>query len=133
MKKIYIIILIATHFFFNDSGLLHCTEVKDKEQGTAFPAEQQSTLTALKKLDAQQNGKLVEVQGEVQNISSVNLSGFITVYLLEKNGGVAAAQDVSIAGSGKMFSPGDTIAFTATLQVPAEKKIMSVSVDFTKE
>ena len=54
-------------------------------------------------------------------------------YLLEGSGEIAAVQDVSITSDGKIFASDEVIAFTATLQVPAEKKIISVSVDFTKE
>ena len=124
---------MVMHLFFTNSGPLHCAEVKEKEQNAVFPAEEHSTLTALKKLDAHQYGNVFEVEGEVQNISRVNLNGFLTVYLLGGSGDVISAQDVTITNGGKIFAPGETVTFSVMMDLPKNKKIMSVTVDFTKK
>ena len=100
----------------------------------AAPAEQQSLLTVLEELTAQvhKNGRYVEVKGAIKNISLSTLRGFVTVYLLDGNGGVIAAKDESI-GNGMEFGQGIVAKFEVTLRVPQGKKIESVSVDFTKE
>ena len=108
--------------------------ITTKSIATSGPAEEQSQLTVLEELSAQlhKNGRFVEIEGAIKNISKSTLKGYVTVYLLGINGEVINAKD-KVVGQGLEFSHGMVTKFKLTMKVAKKKRIDTISVDFIQE
>lgn len=120
-------LLLIIHIFFFGA-------IPTKSLAAFGPTDKPSQVTVLEELSAQlqKNGRAVEIEGAIKNISKSVLKGYVTVYLLDENGGVINAKDKAI-GNGLDFSQGMIAKFTVTMKIGRKKKVESISVDFVQE